>query len=112
MHRSLDFLKTLAEYRRLHIVVLLTHHKELCASEMVDMLALRSYDVSHALADLRQARIVASRREGNKIYYSLAESRRALVEQIITALLHQFPIGYLPLESGPAIGQGMHAIQP
>ncbi|HQP30260.1 MAG TPA: metalloregulator ArsR/SmtB family transcription factor [Deltaproteobacteria bacterium] len=116
MHRSLDFLRTLAEYRRLHIVVLLIHHHELSISEMTAMLDLRQTDVSQALAELRQARIVASRREGHTISYYLAKNRRELVEQIVSALLHQFPLCYLPLQSGQAVatpsGQGIHANQP
>jgi hypothetical protein len=46
----------------------------------------------------------------------LAENRREPVERIITALLHQFPLGYLSFISSqavaPASGQGMLATQP
>lgn len=116
MHRSLDFLRVLSEYRRLHIVVLLTHHHELSISELTAMLDLRQTDVSQALAELRQARIVASRREGHTFFYYLARNRRGLVEQIVTALLRQFPLCYLPLQSGQALaapsGQGAQVNQP
>jgi len=116
MHRSLDFLRTLAEYRRLHIVVLLTRHHELSVSEITDMLHRRQTDVSHALADLRQARIVAGRRVRHKIYYSLSPDKRELVEQIIGALLRQFPLFLPRSETGRASDtpsrQGLHVYSP
>ena len=105
MHRSLDFLRVLAEYRRLHIVVLLTRHEELCVSQMVEKLHLRQADTSHALADLRRARILACRRQGHKVYYSLAPDKREVVKQIVNALQHQFPL----FVSRPITG---HAIIP
>ena len=106
MHRSLDFLKVLAEHRRLHIVALLTRHEELTIAEMTGMLYLRQAEVAQALAQLRQARIVASRGDGRNARYYLSENRRELVQRIITALLRQFPLGYLPFDPG----QAMHSI--
>jgi len=102
MHRSLDFLRTLAEYRRLHIVVLLTRHEELCVSEIAERLHLRQSDTSHALADLRRAGILAGRRERHKIYYSLAPEKREVLEGIIGALLRQFPLFAARPETGRA----------
>lgn len=71
-----DTLKVLANQKRLEIVQLL-RGRELAVGEIMEMLGLSQANLSQHLALLRQARIVATRREGVKIYYTLTDERIA-----------------------------------
>ena len=91
LHPALYFMKMLSEYRRLRIVTLLYLHGELSVSEMIAHLSVPQSAVSHALADLRQAGIIACRRVGRNALYSLADDKQELIGQVIGLLMRQFP---------------------
>lgn len=67
-------LKTLAQPKRLMILDHL-HSGEKSVGELVELLALPQANVSQHLAALRSQEIVSTRREGNTIFYSLADPR-------------------------------------
>jgi DNA-binding transcriptional ArsR family regulator len=69
-----EIFKTIASQKRLEIIQLL-HNRELTVTEMTEMLGIRQANVSQHLAELRQARIVSTRRDGVKIYYQLTDPR-------------------------------------
>lgn len=81
-----ETLKVLANHKRLEIVQLL-HNKELTVTEMVEMLGVPQANISQNLSLLRQARIVATRKEGLRVYYRLTDKRIAAVIRELRAFL-------------------------
>jgi DNA-binding transcriptional ArsR family regulator len=69
-----QILKCLAQPRRLMILDYL-HAGEKSVGELADLLGLPQPNVSQHLAALRARDIVATRREGNTIFYSLVDHR-------------------------------------
>jgi len=81
-----SFLKTLAHEGRLMILCHLgTGEKSV--GELEDLLGIRQAAVSQMLARLRDEGLVATRRDGKTIYYSLADSN---TEQVIELLYSLF----------------------
>ncbi len=81
-----SFLKTLAHEGRLMILCHLgTGEKSV--GELEDLLSIRQAAVSQMLARLREEGLVATRRDGKTIYYSLADSN---TEQVIALLYSLF----------------------
>ena len=92
--RAADFLKALGHEGRL---LMLAHlcRREHTVSELEALIHSRQAAVSQQLARLRHERLIAARREGNTIVYSLADERvRAAV-----ALLSRF-FALPPLDEG------------
>lgn len=85
-----ETLKMLANHKRLEIVQLL-HNKEMTVTEMVQMLGVPQANISQNLSLLRQARIVATRKEGVRVYYRLTDKRIAkIIQEIRTFLKTQY----------------------
>lgn len=61
----------LADDTRLRSLLLIHAERELCVCELMTALEISQPKVSRHLAALRQQRVVATRREGNWIYYRL-----------------------------------------
>ncbi|KIC20305.1 ArsR/SmtB family transcription factor [Leisingera sp. ANG-Vp] len=80
------FLKTLAHEGRLMILCHLSAG-ERSVSELEALLNMRQAAVSQMLARLREDGLVATRREGKTIYYSLNDGN---TEEIIALLYKQF----------------------
>ena len=76
--RAAEFLKALAHENRLMILCILSQG-ERSVSELEDMLSLRQPTVSQQLARLRAEGLVATRRDGKTIYYSLASEEARVV---------------------------------
>ena len=64
-------LKALANPLRISIVDLLRIHDELSVNDLSEKLGAEQSLVSHNLSNMRLKGILASRREGKNIYYSL-----------------------------------------
>jgi DNA-binding transcriptional ArsR family regulator len=79
-------LKAISHESRLMVLCLLSE-KERSVSELEHILALRQPTVSQQLARLREENLVKTRRDGNTIYYSLANEQ---VGKIINALYDIF----------------------
>jgi DNA-binding transcriptional ArsR family regulator len=79
-------LKAISHESRLMVLCLLSE-RERSVSELEHILALRQPTVSQQLARLREENLVKTRREGNTIYYSLANEE---VRKIISALYEIF----------------------
>ncbi len=77
--RAADFLKALANPNRLLILCFL-RDGEFSVRELEEKLDLRQPTLSQQLARLREDDLVATRRDGKQIYYSLAsdEVRRTI----------------------------------
>jgi ArsR family transcriptional regulator len=89
-----QFLKALSNENRLLLLCLLAEGEK-SVSELEQMLGLRQPAISQQLARLRAESLVAHRRHGKLIYYSLAsEEARRIME-----LLHE--LFCAPAEPGP-----------
>ena len=69
-----EVFRTIASRKRLEIIQLL-HQGELSVNEMSEMLGIRQANISQHLAELRRMRIVSTRREGVKVFYTLTDER-------------------------------------
>ena len=89
--RASDFLKALAHESRLLILCILAEGDK-SVTELERMLALRQPTVSQQLARLRADGLVATRREGKTIYYSLAnDGARVVINAIYDVFCHAPP---------------------
>lgn len=70
IENTADFFKVLGDPTRLRIVYAL-FDRELCVNDISEEISLSVSAVSHQLALLKRARLVASRRDGKQIYYRL-----------------------------------------
>lgn len=81
-----EIFKTIANQKRLELIQLL-HGRELTVTEMIEMLGIRQANVSQHLAELRQAKIVSTRRDGVRVYYHLTDERIAKACTLIKLFL-------------------------
>ncbi|UCD38394.1 MAG: winged helix-turn-helix transcriptional regulator [Fidelibacterota bacterium] len=63
--------RLLGDPTRLKILLSLSHAKELCVSDLADILAMDTSAISHQLRKLKDGGLVGSTREGPIIYYHL-----------------------------------------
>ena len=80
------FLRALANEKRLMTLCRLAEG-ERCVSDLAGEVSLSQSALSQHLSQLRRDRLVATRREGQTIYYRLADAR---VEAVIDLLYRQF----------------------
>ncbi len=81
MQQYIDLFKALSDETRLRIVVLLSKN-ELCVCQIEEALKLSQVKVSRHLTVLRHAGLVKCRRDGTWIYYSLAEPKNKIEENL------------------------------
>ena len=79
-------LRVLAQPTRLMILSLL-RDGERAVSEIEKTLGLKQPSLSQQLGELRQARLVATRRQAKSIYYRLADERVDLLVRVLEQLL-------------------------
>ncbi|WP_330848611.1 ArsR/SmtB family transcription factor [Thermus thermamylovorans] len=70
-------LKALADPTRMRLLLALRAAGELCVCDLALLVGVSVSAVSHQLRLLRQARLVAFRREGKQVYYRLADAHVA-----------------------------------
>lgn len=82
-----ELCKTLANPKRLEILEILKGHTEISVNEMSELLEIPKANTSQHLAVLRQAGVVATRKDGINVYYSLRSPKIseacALTRQIL-----------------------------
>lgn len=83
--RAADFLKALANRNRLTILCLLSQG-ERSVSDLEAFLGIRQPTLSQQLAVLREENLVATRRDGKTIYYSLASDEAHQVIGLLYSL--------------------------
>ena len=83
--RAADLLKALAHENRLMILCILSQGEK-SVSELEQMLSLRQPTVSQQLARLRADGLVATRRAGKTIHYSLASEEARVVLAAVYAV--------------------------
>ena len=65
-----DIFKALSDPTRLRIISILAE-RELCVNDLSEALGMTQSAVSHQLADMREKRLLAARRDGRHVYYRL-----------------------------------------
>ena len=81
-----NLMRVLANADRLVLLCELSKH-ELCVSEIEEMLNIRQPTLSQQLTVLRDEGLVSTRRDGKKIYYSIASEQ---VLAVLRVLYEQF----------------------
>ncbi len=79
------FLSAAGNATRLRMLYALSHTSELCVGDLAQLFQITHPAVSNHLKKLRQASLVESRREAQRIYYSISKNNR-----FVRALLHLF----------------------
>lgn len=85
LERAAQVLRAMGDGPRLRILELLKQ-RELCVTEIVATVGEKFTTVSQRLKLLRSEGLIVRRREGNHIYYALAD--RHVVDLILNALAH------------------------
>jgi len=93
MPQTVEIFKAMSDPLRLRILRLL-RQREACVCELVYALEVPQYRASKHLRVLRHAGLVADRREGNWVYYSLTARTLPLLAAVFDALEKQ------PVERG------------
>ena len=73
LYAAAELLKVFGDSTRIRIIFVLCQ-SEMCVCDIAGLLGMTQSAISHQLRVLKQARLVASRREGKAIFYSLADS--------------------------------------
>lgn len=68
-----DFFKVFGDSTRIKILYVLTY-SEMCVCDIAKILNMTQSAISHQLRMLKQMKLVAARREGKTIFYTLADS--------------------------------------
>jgi len=86
MKKIIKVFKALSDPTRLRIVFLLTE-KDLCVCELVFILKMEQSLISHHLRILRDADVVADRREGKWIIYKIPPALRKDLQPLLDRLV-------------------------
>ena len=78
-----DVFKQLSDETRLRCVCLLVREGELCVCELTYALGLSQPKISRHLAHLRDLELVASRKQGQWVYYSIHRGLPAWVDEVL-----------------------------
>lgn len=70
-----ELCKTLANPKRLEILEILKEHAEIAVNDLAELLEIPKANTSQHLAVLRQAGVVATRKDGINVYYSLRSTK-------------------------------------
>ncbi len=95
MNIDLEIFKACADATRLRLLVLLSE-RELCVCELVEILQMPQGKISRHLAILRRAGLVADRRDGTWINYSLQRADAPLPRRLRAYLKAEGRIGETP----------------
>jgi len=87
-HLHADICKTIANPRRLAIIDMI-HKGEMTVSTLVKKIGISQANLSQHLAILRSKGVVRTRREGNNIYYSIANPKIIEAYDLISEVLRE-----------------------
>jgi ArsR family transcriptional regulator len=100
-----DFFKTLGHPARIRILELLAE-REHTVSEMLPMVGVEPTNLSQQLAVLRRAGLVAGRREGLSVSYTLTSPRVAELLAVARAILNGVVAGQVELLADAPVAVG------
>ena len=84
-----EFYKIMADYTRMKIIYALIE-KELCVTEIAEIVNMSQTAVSYQLRILRGARVVKHRRDGKMIFYSIDDDHVSdIINITVTHLEHE-----------------------
>jgi ArsR family transcriptional regulator len=86
MNQTADIFKALAHHTRLQILFLLLQEEEVCVCRIMTILELPQSTASRHLGTLKNAGLIADRRDGTWVHYSLARGRSIIVDQVLETL--------------------------
>lgn len=98
LERAAQLFRAMADAPRLRILDILKS-RELCVTEIVAAVGEKFSTVSQRLRVLRQEALIARRRDGNHIYYALAD--RHVADLILNALAHANELNAAPAQPVP-----------
>lgn len=85
-----DLYKIFGDTTRIKIMFSLFEEEELCVCAISELLGMTQSAISHQLKTLKDADLVASRREGKTIYYHLSDEHvKSIIAQGFDHLLEQ-----------------------
>lgn len=79
LYRLADLFKVFGDPTRIRILYALSV-EELCVQDIADRLSMTQSAISHQLRVLKQMSLVKFRRDGKTIFYSLADSHVATIQ--------------------------------
>ena len=82
-----EFFKTLGHPARIRVLELLSEQREHAVGEMLSEVGIEPANLSQHLAVLRRTGLVATRKEGSNVYYSLTSPRVAELLAVARAIL-------------------------
>ena len=88
MDEYLMVIKSLSESTRIRILALLQQARQVCVSDMVDVLQESQYNISRHLKVLKKAGLVEGCRKGRWIYYQLSQSEIHFKNALLKAISH------------------------
>lgn len=77
-----EVFKIFGDPTRLTILALLMDRQELCVGDIAEELDMTQSGVSHQLALLKKSKLVATKRDGQSIYYSIADEHVSEIMRI------------------------------
>ncbi|VAW22965.1 hypothetical protein MNBD_BACTEROID01-2372 [hydrothermal vent metagenome] len=88
MYKYTGLFKALSDETRLRILhILMVAEKELCACEFTDVLEVTTYNISKHIKILKNANLIAERKEGRWVYYSIKTNKANFHNYIQKAIL-------------------------
>lgn len=78
-------LKLVSEESRLKLLCLL-HEGNLCVCELMEYTGMSQSLISHHLSDLKEEEIVIDDKQGLKVYYSITEKGKRIIDHIFGIL--------------------------
>ena len=87
--QTVDLLKVLADQTRLQIMLLLSLEDELCVCELVAALDESQPKISRHLRILKDAQLIADRRQGQWMFYALHPETPGWVGDLLSQLSQQ-----------------------
>ncbi|GAP75045.1 arsenical resistance operon repressor [Pseudoalteromonas sp. SW0106-04] len=85
---AVHFFKALSDDTRLQTCLLIAEQEELCVCELVCALALSQPKISRHLALLKEAGVLATRRDRQWVYYRIDDTQPQWRQQVITTTLN------------------------
>lgn len=76
-----ELFRVFGDSTRIKILYVL-FESEMCVCDIAQLLGMKQSAISHQLKNLKQARLITSRREGKSIFYSLSDHHvRSIISQ-------------------------------
>lgn len=82
MDKIFPILDILGNRRRLEVLLLLNEHHKLCVTSLCDAMNMSAPALSQHLRKMREAKIVATKKDHKTVYYSLKKGNEEILETV------------------------------